>query len=103
MRISDWSSDVCSSDLKTGGNIVGGAVDTVGGIIGTGPIIGRIGSDRTLCGEALAAIGRGAAAPASAPSSGSGGGSGGLADDVGDALKDAGEGIEKGLKSLFGN
>jgi hypothetical protein len=87
---------------KTGGNIVGGAVDTVGGIIGTGPIIGQIGSDQTLCGEALAAIGRGAAAPGQ--SSGTGGtSSGGVADDVGKALKDAGEGIEQGIKRLFGN
>jgi len=86
---------------KTGGNIVGGAVDTVGGIIGTGPIIGQIGSDQTLCGEALAAIGRGAAA--SGPSSSGGQSSGGVADDVGEALKDAGEGIEQGIKRLFGN
>ena len=86
---------------KTGGNIVGGAVDTVGGIIGTGPIIGQIGSDQTLCGEALAAIGRGAAA--SSPSSSGGQSSGGVADDVGKALKDAGEGIEQGIKRLFGN
>jgi hypothetical protein len=86
---------------KTGANIVGGAVDTVGGLLGTGPIIGQIGSDQTLCGEALAAIGQGGAAgsgSATQPKS-----SGGLADDVGDAVKDAGEGIEKGLKSLFGN
>ena len=86
---------------KTGGNIVGGAVDTVGGIIGTGPIIGQIGSDQTLCGEALAAIGRGAS---SGQPSGSGGtSSGGVADDVGKALEDAGEGIEQGIKRLFGN
>jgi len=83
----------------TGGNIVGGAVDTVGGLIGTGPIIGHIGSDQTLCGEALAAIGQGAPAGASS----SGGSSGGVADDVGKALKGAGESIEKGIKSLFGN
>jgi uncharacterized protein involved in outer membrane biogenesis len=84
---------------KTGGNIVGGAVDAVGGIIGTGPIIGQIGSNQTLCGEALAAIGRGTAAGQSS----GGGASGGLADDVGKALEDAGDEIEKGFKSLFGN
>ncbi|MPZ11313.1 MAG: AsmA family protein [Kiloniellaceae bacterium] len=84
---------------KTGGNIVGGAVDAVGGIIGTGPIIGQIGSNQTLCGEALAAIGRGTAAGQSS----GGGASGGLADDVGKALNDAGDEIEKGFKSLFGN
>ncbi|MGF1632033.1 MAG: AsmA family protein [Kiloniellaceae bacterium] len=87
---------------QTGGNIVGGAVDAVGGLIGTGPIIGQIGSNQTLCGEALAAIGRGAAAGqsggAAAPKS-----SRGLADDAGEALKDAGEGIEQGIKRLFGN
>jgi hypothetical protein len=87
---------------QTGGNIVGGAVDAVGGLIGTGPIIGQIGSNQTLCDEALAAIGRGPAANqsggAAAPKP-----SGGVADDVGDALKDAGEGIERGFKSLFGN
>ena len=86
---------------QTGGNIVGGAVDAVGGLIGTGPIIGQIGSNQTLCGEALAAIGRGTAA--SGASSGSGQSSGGVADDVGKALKDAGDSIEKGFKSLFGN
>lgn len=86
---------------KTGANIVGGAVDTVGGLLGTGPIIGQIGSDRSLCSEALAAIGEGdsgAVQPA-----GGGSSSGGVADDVGKALEGAGEGIEKGLKSLFGN
>ena len=80
---------------------MGGAVDAVGGLIGTGPIIGRIGSDQTLCGEALAAIGRG-----SGGTDGEEGRtepSGALADDVGDAVKGAGEGIEKGLKSLFGD
>lgn len=87
---------------RTGGNIVGGAVDSVGGLIGTGPIIGEIGSSRSLCGEALAAIGRGGgtgeAPAASAPSS-----SGGVLDDVGGALKDAGEGIQRGLRNLFGD
>ncbi|MGD1878468.1 MAG: AsmA family protein [Kiloniellaceae bacterium] len=78
---------------QTGGNLVGGAVDAVGGLIGTGPIIGHIGSDQTLCGEALAAIGRGGAQPKT---------SGGLADEVGDAVKGVGEGIEKGLKGLTG-
>lgn len=87
---------------ESGANLVGGAVDAVGGLIGTGPLIGRIGSDQTLCGEALAAIGRGEA------SGGSGGGtqpkpSGGLVDEAGEAVKGVGEGIEKGLKSLFGN
>jgi len=86
---------------KTGANIVGGAVDTVGGLIGTGPIIGQIGSDRSLCGEALAAVGGGASD--TVQPAGGGASSGGVADDVGDALKDAGEGIEKGLKNLFGN
>lgn len=80
---------------ETGGNLVGGAVDAVGGLLGTGPLIGRIGSSETLCGQALAAIGRdgsdGSAAPASPGSA------------VGDAVKGAGEGIEKGLKNLFGN
>jgi len=87
---------------KTGANIVGGAVDTVGGLLGTGPIIGQIGSNQTLCGEALAAIGRGSAGGSSGgatqPKS-----SGGIVEEAGDAVKDVGEGIEKGLKSLFGN
>ncbi|WP_340119946.1 AsmA family protein [Pelagibius sp. 7325] len=86
---------------KTGANIVGGAVDAVGGLFGTGPIIGQIGSDQTLCGEALAVLGQNSGADsgtATQPKS-----SGGLVDDVGDAVKGAGEGIEKGLKSLFGN
>ncbi|GAB4369474.1 MAG: AsmA family protein [Kiloniellaceae bacterium] len=86
---------------ESGASLVGGAVDAVGGLIGTGPIIGQIGSNETLCGEALAAIGRGTAAGSSGgapPKS-----SGGLVDEVGDAVKGAGEGIGKGLKSLFGN
>src|SRR5512138_77253 len=86
---------------KTGANIVGGAVDTVGGLIGTGPIIGQIGSDRSLCGEALAAIGEGDSDRGQPAAGGSS--SGGVADDVGKALEGAGEGIERGLKSLFGN
>ncbi|MEQ9606334.1 MAG: hypothetical protein RLN99_01560, partial [Kiloniellaceae bacterium] len=86
---------------KTGANIVGGAVDAVGGLFGTGPIIGQIGSGQTLCGEALAVIGQDSGADGGGdaqPKS-----SGGLVDGVGDAVKGAGEGIEKGLKSLFGN
>ncbi len=82
---------------ETGGQIVGGAVDTVGNIIGTGPIIGQIGDKQTLCGQALAAIGRGGEASSDGKSSG------GIVDDAGKALRDAGEGIEKGLKNLFGN
>lgn len=86
---------------QTGVNIVGGAVDAVGGLFGTGPIIGRIGSGQTLCGEALAAIGRGPAG--AAQSSDSSGSSNGFVDGVGRTLKGAGENIERGLKSLFGN
>jgi uncharacterized protein involved in outer membrane biogenesis len=83
---------------ETGGNIVGGAVDAVGGLIGTGPIIGQIGSGDSLCGAALAAIGRGAADGAAAPA-----GSRSVVDDVGDAVKGAGEEIGKGLQNHFGN
>ncbi|MEO3431460.1 AsmA family protein [Pelagibius sp. CAU 1746] len=87
---------------EAGGNIVGGAVNSVGGLIGTGPVVGQMGDNRTLCGEALAAIGRGGGQPA-ADASSSPQSSGGIVDDAGEALKDVGEGIEKGLKSLFGN
>ncbi len=87
---------------KTGGNIVGGAVDAVGGLVGSGPIIGQVGSGETLCGEALAAIGRGPSGGGAAPAK-----SRSVVDDavegVGDAVKGAGEGIEKGLENLFGN
>ncbi len=79
---------------QTGGNIVGG-------LIGTGPLIGQGGDKASLCDAALAAIGRGGEASGSGQSSSSS--SGGIVDDAGKALKDVGEGIEKGLKSLFGN
>ncbi|MGF1592823.1 MAG: AsmA family protein [Kiloniellaceae bacterium] len=87
---------------RTGGNIVGGAVDSVGGLIGTGPIIGEIGGSRSLCGEALAAIGHGGSA-GETPSGGAPASSGSVLDDVGGALKDAGDGIQRGLRSLFGD
>lgn len=87
---------------ESGANIVGSAVNTVGGLVGTGPLIGRIGDDQSLCGQALAAVGQGAAASGSA-GSGTSSSSGGIVDDAGKALKDVGEGIEKGLKNLFGN
>ncbi len=89
---------------RSGGNIVGGAVDAVGGLVGTGPLIGPVGGSRDLCAEALAAIGRGGQAPASsAPSSSAPPSSGGIVDDAGKALQDAGDAIEKGIKNLFGN
>ena len=98
---------------ETGGNIVAGAVDTLGSLVGTGPIIGKIGSDQSLCGEAMAAIGQAQAEPASSEVKPAGGDaaqqapeestSEGVADDVGEAAKELGRGIEKGLKSLFGN
>ncbi len=89
---------------RSGGNIVGGAVDAVGGLVGTGPLIGPVGGSRDLCAEALAAIGRGGQAPASsAHSSSAPPSSGGIVDDAGKALQDAGDAIEKGIKNLFGN
>src|SRR3546814_10573211 len=40
MRISDWSSDVCSSDLRSHGGIVASCVDeTLGGLL---PVIGEM-------------------------------------------------------------
>jgi len=83
---------------ETGGNIVGGAVDAVGGLIGTGPLIGQIGSNESLCGQALAAIGRGSSEGAAAPAK-----QRSVVDDVGDAVKGAGEEIGKGIRNLFGN
>ncbi|WP_193368086.1 AsmA family protein [Pelagibius marinus] len=89
---------------ESGGNIVGGAVDSVGGLIGTGPLIGQSGgATASLCSEALAAIGRGGEAGTAPESGQSSSSSGGIIDDAGKALKDVGEGIEEGLKSLFGN
>lgn len=96
---------------RVGGNIISGAVDTLGGLVGTGPIIGRIGSDETLCSAALSAIGLAQSGPADSevqPAGGPAGapekaGSNGLVDDVGEATKDLGRGIEKGIKNLFGN
>ncbi|GAB4223776.1 MAG: AsmA family protein [Kiloniellaceae bacterium] len=85
---------------ESGSKVVGGAIDSVGGLIGTGPLIGQTGGSQPLCAQALAAIGRGGAAPAGSQPRGS---SGGIIDDAGKALQDAGEGIEKGFKSLFGN
>lgn len=80
---------------KTGGNLAGSAVNKVGDLLGSGPLVGRIGDGPTLCSQALAAVGR-ARAPAAKSS-------GGVVDDVGDAVKGVGEEFEKGLKSLFGN
>jgi hypothetical protein len=89
---------------ESGGNIVGGAVDSVGGLIGTGPLIGQSGGDKaSLCSQAMAAIGRGGEAGAASDSGQSSSSSGGIIDDAGKALKDVGEEIEKGLDSLFGN
>ncbi len=102
---------------ETGGNIVAGVVDTLGGLVGTGPIIGRIGSDQTLCGEALAAIGLASATPegggvepAGAPAAGDTAEesqqpapSKGLVEGVGEATEDLGRSLRKGLEGLFGN
>lgn len=94
---------------ETGGNIVGGVVDTLGGLVGTGPIIGRIGSDETLCGEALAAVGLAETTPPSSDSEvkpADGGpkpGSKGLVEDAGDAAKELGRDLKEGIKGLFGN
>ena len=91
---------------ESGGRVVGGAVDAVGGLVGTGPLIGPVGGSQSLCGEALAAIGRGGPGDAVAPQSDPAAprsSSGGLVDDVGNALEDAGDSVERGLKNLFGN
>ncbi|WP_420347554.1 AsmA family protein [Pelagibius sp.] len=102
---------------ETGGNIVAGVVDTLGGLVGTGPIIGRIGGDQTLCGEALEAIGLAAAspedqgvAPAGGPAPGQATGgaqepssSKGLVEGVGEATEDLGRSLRKGLQGLFGD
>lgn len=102
---------------ETGGNIVAGVVDTLGGLVGTGPIIGRIGSDQTLCGEALAAIGLASATPegggvepAGAPAAADTAEeaqqlapSKGLVEGVGEATEDLGRSLKKGLEGLFGD
>src|SRR3546814_7166425 len=46
MRISDWSSDVCSSDLHggTGGSISMGGVAGIGGTSGTSNVGGVVGT-----------------------------------------------------------
>ncbi len=82
---------------RTGGNLAGSAVNRVGGLLGSGPVVGRIGEGQTLCGQALAAVGQARASTVEPASSG------GVVDDVGEAVKGVGEDIEKGLKSLFGN
>ncbi len=93
---------------ETGGNIVGGVVDTLGGLVGSGPIIGKIGSDQTLCGEAMVSIGLAEASPSSAepepkPDGGSKPASKGLVEDAGDAAKGLGRDLKEGIESLFGN
>ena len=94
---------------ETGGNIVGGVVNRLGGLVGTGPIVGRIGSDQTLCGEALAAVGLAGTTPPSGdppvePADGaSEPGSKGLVEDAGDAAKELGRDLKEGIKGLFRN
>mgnify|MGYP000231724966 CR=1 FL=1 len=62
---------------------------------------GQIGDGQTLCGQAMAAIGRKSeAAPSSDQTQKS---SGGVAGEVGKAVKGVGEEIKKGLKDVFGN
>ena len=88
-----------------------------GGLVGTGPIIGRIGGDQTLCGEALEAIGLADAspedqgvAPAGGPAPGQATGgtqepssSKGLVEGIGEATEDLGRSLRKGLQGLFGD
>ncbi|NIA72124.1 AsmA family protein [Pelagibius litoralis] len=92
---------------ETSGNIVAGAVDTLGGLVGTGPLIGKIGGDQTLCGEALTAIGLAQSGPANSDPANSevqpaGGAAPGQATEEPSptgVIEDIGE----GLKNLFGN
>ena len=92
---------------KAGGNVAAEAVNTLGNLVGTGPLVGRIGSGQTLCAAAMAAVGEaGAVAPAGAGSStkpGAKPAEKSLVDDVKDATKEVGDSIEKGLRRLFGN
>ena len=92
---------------EAGGNLAAKMVNTLSGLVGSGPLVIQIGSDQTLCDEALVAIGQSevlepaAAAKGQSPSEQSA--TEHLVDDAEGATEDVRRKIDKGLKRLFGN
>lgn len=89
---------------EAGGNMAAKLVNTLSGLVGSGPLVGQIGSGKTLCEEALAAIDE-APAPAveKKPAAQQKPAQKSVVDKAKDAAEEAGRSIEKGLKSLFGD